>query len=290
MNSDEDVRASRRGRGFMSAAAGLWIPGLGHWIAGKRNRAIGWFAAICGLQFLGFKLMASPATTPALIVLLPIGWIAGLALLIDSYLVGRRSERYPSNPAGRYGMGLGMLVLAAVVNPFVLAALVFRAYVAEAFIMPTQSMSPTTEPRDRFLVHKREKLQRWSVVAFYGPEEPSQKWCKRIVGLPGEQVELFGDKVYINGAPIALPPGPSASPRSRAPIVFTTAWKWSNTAASQPTAASSETKKRSAEYSSPRGVSALRMRPDASSRPRIASTSARLSRCASASRPMGPSR
>jgi len=142
--------------------------------------------------------------------------------------------------------------LESIVVAFVLA-FVFRAFIVEAFVIPTGSMAPTlygahaefvcadcgyrftvgaegfptgdrrsppvcpncflpqaVPPRgvpaysgDRVLVLKFlydfEEPQRWDVIVFRNPNEPSQNYIKRLVALPGETVELVGGNVTIDG-------------------------------------------------------------------------------------------
>lgn len=52
---------------------------------------------------------------------------------------------------------------------------------------------------DRFLAVKFFEPRRWDLVVFRVPEDPSTVWVKRLVGLPGESVELKGGYVWING-------------------------------------------------------------------------------------------
>lgn len=56
---------------------------------------------------------------------------------------------------------------------------------------------------DQLLVHKHHfqwrPPQRWEVVVFRHPEEPHQAYVKRVVGLPGEAIELRDGDVYANG-------------------------------------------------------------------------------------------
>jgi signal peptidase I len=47
--------------------------------------------------------------------------------------------------------------------------------------------------------------RRGDVVVFKYPDEPDRDFIKRIIGLPGETVELRNKKVYINGQPIDEP-------------------------------------------------------------------------------------
>lgn len=56
---------------------------------------------------------------------------------------------------------------------------------------------------DRVLVQKLlyefRRPRRWEVAVFRFPEEPSQAYVKRVVGLPGEAIRIDGGDIYING-------------------------------------------------------------------------------------------
>jgi signal peptidase I len=197
---------SRRGRGFLTVCGDLAMPGVGHFLAGVRRRAIFWFAVCMGIGLLVLVAASNHALTPAIIVLLPLSLLAQLAMLIDGYRVGRRSQHEMLRwPIARYAAGIGALALANFVSPSLRGAVWLRDHVVEAFVMPTHAMSPTIIPADRFLVHKRIGWQRWSLIVFDAPDSPGQKYVKRLVGLPGETVELVGDQVMINGSAVPLP-------------------------------------------------------------------------------------
>ena len=101
-------------------------------------------------------------------------------------------------------------------------ALFVRANVIEAFKIPTASMSPTLVPGDRILVTKigleDRTLQRGDVVVFRNPEDRRQRYVKRVIGLPGETVEIRDGRVLIDGRPLPVepasqdPPGNSTVP------------------------------------------------------------------------------
>ena len=207
--SARPVRVSRRGNGFLTVCANLWVPGLGFWLIGLRRRGTLWLATVVLLIAVGLGIMSIPALVPALLVIVPLSALLQIALVVDSYRRGRNPPRpVASTPGLRYLAGAGFLALCIFASPSTAVALVFRHYIVEAFVLPTASMSPTISPRDRFLVHKLLPVRRWDVIAFIAlPPEINQKYVKRIVGLPGEQVELVGNRLLINGAVLPLPPG-----------------------------------------------------------------------------------
>ncbi|MBF0291753.1 MAG: signal peptidase I [Nitrospinae bacterium] len=88
-------------------------------------------------------------------------------------------------------------------------ALFIRAFVAQAFKIPSESMVPTLLVGDHLLVNKIVyriwEPQRGDIIVFEYPMDPSRDFVKRAVGLPGEVVEVKGDTVYINNQPLKEP-------------------------------------------------------------------------------------
>jgi signal peptidase I len=97
----------------------------------------------------------------------------------------------------------------------VLLALVVRAFVVEAFRIPSGSMAPTLLPGDHVLVSKLAygvsvpfttlrvvelgRPRRGDVVVFASPHDPAADLVKRVVGLPGDVVELRDGALVVNG-------------------------------------------------------------------------------------------
>ena len=86
-----------------------------------------------------------------------------------------------------------------------------RQFVAEARVVPTGSMEPTVQINDRLVVEKVSYLfkspERGDIIVFRAPEQAlkmsgattAEAYLKRVVGLPGEAVEVRNGKVLING-------------------------------------------------------------------------------------------
>lgn len=70
--------------------------------------------------------------------------------------------------------------------------------------IPSESMEKTIMTGDRIfgfrLAYKFEEPKRYDIVIFKYPDDPEQKelYIKRVIGLPGDKVEIKGGKVYIN--------------------------------------------------------------------------------------------
>ena len=98
----------------------------------------------------------------------------------------------------------------------VLIALFLRAFVVEAFKIPSGSMIPTLQVGDHIFVNKfiygvrvpftnikfgmeYRKPRRGEVIVFIYPKEPDKDFIKRIVAVEGDTVEVRDNQIFING-------------------------------------------------------------------------------------------
>lgn len=93
----------------------------------------------------------------------------------------------------------------------IVLALGIRTFVAEARYIPSGSMLPTLEINDRLIIDKVsyrfKPPSRGDIVVFHPPAAAGEQFVreafiKRVVGLPGETLEVKGDKVYVDGKPL----------------------------------------------------------------------------------------
>jgi signal peptidase I len=96
----------------------------------------------------------------------------------------------------------------------IIIALLIRHFCVEAFRIPTGSMEPTLigleTNGDRILVDKFvyqvRKPRRFEIVVFRYPLDRSRNFVKRLIGLPGEQIDLRDGDVFVNGKIARKPP------------------------------------------------------------------------------------
>lgn len=97
----------------------------------------------------------------------------------------------------------------------VVMALIIKTFVIQAFKIPSGSMIPTLKIGDHILVNKfiygtklpftdrviipLKRPNRGDIIVFKFPDDEKKDFIKRVIGLPGDSVEIKGKKVYING-------------------------------------------------------------------------------------------
>ncbi len=84
-----------------------------------------------------------------------------------------------------------------------LVALGLRVVVVEPVRVRTASMAPTLLPGDVVLVWKRAAVGVGDVVLVTEPGDPDRRHLKRVVAGPGQEVELAGGHLYVDGVSIA---------------------------------------------------------------------------------------
>lgn len=99
----------------------------------------------------------------------------------------------------------------------IILALFIRTFVVQAFKIPSGSMEPTLLIGDHILVNKFiygikmpftriglipiSEPDRDDVIVFIYPVDPGKDFIKRVIGLPGDRIEIIEKRIFINGKP-----------------------------------------------------------------------------------------
>ncbi len=100
----------------------------------------------------------------------------------------------------------------------IILALIIRTFLVQAFKIPSESMLETLQVGDHLLVTKFSYGVKWpfsssyaidgpdpeygDIIVFKYPKDPSLDYIKRVVGLPGDVIELKNKQFFRNGEPI----------------------------------------------------------------------------------------
>lgn len=186
-----------------------FVPGLGHAYAGRRGRAL-----IFILLFVAWNVW-TPSNAweiPAIFIYS----ILSTLILVDSFRTLRKS-----NVAPRKATLIALLLILSTSQAFLIAkGLQIFAY--GVYRIPSSAMEPTllgnisyhhrlescpfrsshvTSSGDRILVSKlayvASPIERFDVAAFRFPLEQSKSFVKRIVGMPGEKIQIHQGDLYV---------------------------------------------------------------------------------------------
>ncbi len=119
-------------------------------------------------------------------------------------------EGMPPQPPG-WGRRLVRLVREALETlvPAILIALLINVFVGQATRVEGQSMEPNLHTNQRLVVEKLSYRfhapQRFDVVVLEVPSQGDELLIKRVIGLPGETVEIRDGQVWINDQPLDEP-------------------------------------------------------------------------------------
>jgi len=191
-------------------ALSFLLTGMGQVYNGKLRKGIFFFAASLVLPFLLFQLsVVGPDQT--LIVLFALAFAADLGLFIWAALdAWRDAKRLGKNYRLKIYNKLPVYVLLAVGLILLLFGRIVDwrklQFLAVPYRVVTEAMAPTILPGDLVLADERIDrssenlgLRRGELVILKIPRNRKLHVAKRIIGLPGDELELRGTELYVNG-------------------------------------------------------------------------------------------
>lgn len=203
-----------RPRPLLALAGSLAMPGLGQVYLGEPVRGALFLVAVAFTVPVATRLgLAAPPRLLWIVTLLGVAAAVGIYLwsAVDAFQrAGRRSAVTPSLPASWSPAWRrpGVYLLYAVIGyALVLAPTTgyVRESLLETFVVPTGSMMPTILPGDRILADKRVgrrggvKVWRGALAIFIYPNDRTSVFIKRVIGLPGDRIEINGPRLRVNG-------------------------------------------------------------------------------------------
>lgn len=89
----------------------------------------------------------------------------------------------------------------------IILAVVIRYFLFAPIIVDGSSMMPTLHDQDRMIVNKfaytMNPPKRFDIIVFHAPE--NKDYIKRVIGLPGDEIEYKNDQLYVNGKAMEEP-------------------------------------------------------------------------------------
>jgi signal peptidase I len=194
-------------RPWLAALLTLFEIGLGHIYSGNFQKGLILF---CLDQFLFLVFVASLiviAPNPFyMIFALVVGFAFTVYCVADAALIAKRNKKnYVPAKYNRWFVYVGYILMTGILVQMCTSYIVTPNLI-QAYKMPTGSMEPTLLVGDHILINKHiykvGEPKRGEVIVFRYPLKPDTPYVKRLIGEPGDTLEMIGRTVYINGKPI----------------------------------------------------------------------------------------
>ncbi|MFL6286189.1 MAG: signal peptidase I [Pyrinomonadaceae bacterium] len=129
-----------------------------------------------------------------------------------------------SDESREHFWGEARLLFRDLVFALMIMALVL-VFVAQPVKVEGTSMLPRLHDGERIFVNKLiyyglPDIERGDIVVFWFPDAPSKSYIKRVIGLPGETVQMRAGRIFVNGKELKEPyldPTLNAAPEDKPP-------------------------------------------------------------------------
>jgi signal peptidase I len=200
---------------FVGLIMAFVLPGSAHVLSGQRKTGIAWYLSLYAVMSLYAFALSIPVSLSFTVIITIV--LLSVTLLVI-YFVSLFVSSY--RPTPRLGCS-GWIIFFLMVSSF---NIIFSNFLAEQTIgnigaihlTPTSSMYPAIKTETSLLEGDRNMisyLAYWSsdphrgdIVLFLPEQNDELEWCKRVVGLPGETVDICSPYVLINGEKLLDPP------------------------------------------------------------------------------------
>ncbi len=188
---------------WLAGLLSLMADGLGHIYSGSAKRGI-WILILVVFLLLPVVLFIFSLPTP---------WSVGLGLLTAlsiKFFIIFDSVRIAKNKKSEYLLKpfnkLWVYVCYACLFSLIVEYYPGKYFIAQAFKIPTSSMSPALIVGDHIMsdkwTYRFHSPERGDIVIFKFPKNEEKIFIKRIIGMPGETLEIKDQQVFINTRPL----------------------------------------------------------------------------------------
>lgn len=188
---------------WLAAGLSLVAAGLGQVYNGHWHRGVGFlvFEFLLGLAVFAFM-------EQFVVLLIGVSALVGfnIFVIVEAFRSAKEKKLYTLELCNRLSvyavfllcsMGLGLASSWGV-----------KTYLIKAYTCASESMVPTLRTGDHFMAKALGRdgvIQRGDVIVFQSPENERVDFIKRVIGLPGETIEIRDQVVFINGQPLDEP-------------------------------------------------------------------------------------
>nr|WP_321513916.1 signal peptidase I [uncultured Pseudodesulfovibrio sp.] len=187
---------------WLAGLLSFLFTGLGQVYNGQWKKGVGFFVA----EWV-YSLAMIPFWSDFVSTLLCLAILLGFNIFVagEAFASARILREYTPGTWNRWWV-YALCLCVSLASGFAFEPLMSQSY--ETYKAPSASMLPTLKIGDHFMVETLaadDAVQRRDVVIFLFPKDESKYFVKRVIGLPGETVEIRQRQVFVNGQPLEEP-------------------------------------------------------------------------------------
>ena len=191
----------KRRRPLLAGFLSLFIPGLGQLYNGQTAKALAFYWCFL-LFYLIFALTRLSFHFIGMISLLIVAFGFLAVVMCDAGFSAHRLKLVEIQRYNRWYVYLAAFLVHVLVIAPLMESVLFPSPI-KAYKIPSGAMVPTLHIGDHiiatFASPPKYTPEREDIAIFVYPVDPSKDFIKRVIGLPGERIEIIGREIYING-------------------------------------------------------------------------------------------
>ncbi len=203
----------KKRKSFITPLLSIVAPGLGHIHCGKPVKGL----ILFGFVHIYFPIVLLMGMTgekgPCYYITLMAAFLFSSLVMVyaigDAFFLAKRKKENV-NPGRLNQPWVYALIIAVSLAATWLFPMNIRNSHVQAFRIPAGSMLPNLLIGDYLFadkaLYKKRSPRRGEIVVFIYPEDRHKYFIKRVIGLPGDRIEIRGQEVILNGIPLALGP------------------------------------------------------------------------------------
>lgn len=202
MSEEIEIQYKPR-RPWLAALLSLVATGVGQLYNGQWKKGLLFFVAEIILAIIMYLFWADFAS-----MLLTLSILLGFNIFVagEAFVTARAQREYRLKPCNKVWLYVLFLSLNMVVGGVVKETINTNYF--KTFKIPSGSMIPTLIQGDYFMAEMLDgesPLERGTIAVLRYPDDEERYYVKRIIGLPGETLEIIDRVVYIDGRPLEEP-------------------------------------------------------------------------------------
>ena len=211
---NQSLRTTAPRQPLLAAAMSLLLPGFGQLYNGEVNKAIYLFLCFALLSVPGVAVVALYLPSSLMMVFMALGLVATLGVWLYGIVQAwRKAKNSPDYTLRNWQLGGGYVLIFLLCNALALPLLInyVREHQVASFRIPSTSMEPSVLHGDVLFADKRyncpgcaSAVQRGDIAIFVYPNDRTRSYIKRVIGLPGDKVQIKGREAWLNGKPLTV--------------------------------------------------------------------------------------